>query len=70
MTILLQDPLTPRESQVLKLTVEGKRNKEIAKTLCIAKHTVESHLRRIFTKLGVSSRVEAILLSTQQLSLF
>ncbi len=65
MTTLPLDNLTQRECEVLKLLVEGKRNKEIAKTLCIAEHTVESHLRRIFTKLNISSRIEAVLLSTR-----
>ncbi len=65
MTSPPHDNLTLRECEVLKLLVEGKRNKEIAKILCIAEHTVESHLRRIFTKLGISSRIEAVLLSTR-----
>ncbi len=51
--------LTEREAQVLRLVVEGKTNQEIGLTLEISEKTVEKHLDSIFTKLGVSSRVEA-----------
>ena len=51
--------LTNREQQVLELVVEGKRNKEIAIILIITENTIESHLKSIFSKLGVSSRCQA-----------
>jgi len=51
--------LTQREYDVLALLADGKRNLEIAETLGITKNTVESHLKRIFQKLGVSNRVQA-----------
>lgn len=50
----------PRELQVLTLVARGCGNKEIAERLSISIHTVQSHLSRIFTKLGVSSRTEAV----------
>jgi len=51
--------LTERETQVLRLVVEGKTNQEIGRALGISEKTVEKHLDSIFTKLGVNSRVEA-----------
>jgi DNA-binding NarL/FixJ family response regulator len=51
--------LTPRETEVLRLVTAGKTNQEIGGQLAISEKTVEKHLREIFIKLGVSSRVEA-----------
>jgi DNA-binding NarL/FixJ family response regulator len=50
--------LTERELQVARLVVERKTNPEIAAELFLSLKTVETHLRHIFGKLGVSSRVE------------
>jgi len=55
------DPLSDREREVAKLLQEGKSNKLIAAALGISDRTVEFHLKNIFTKLQVSSRVELIL---------
>jgi DNA-binding NarL/FixJ family response regulator len=52
-------PLTPRELEVLHGVVDGKTNQEIALALSISEKTVEKHLDGVFTKLGVTSRVEA-----------
>ena len=54
------EPLTARELDVLKMLAAGKSNKEIAIRLSITETTVKSHLRSIFTKLAVGSRVEAV----------
>jgi DNA-binding NarL/FixJ family response regulator len=51
--------LTPREIEVLRQVVDGKTNQEIAFALGISEKTVEKHLEGVFTKLGVTSRVEA-----------
>lgn len=50
------DKLTPREIEIARLTCEGFSNKEIARILEISPHTVSTHLRRSFDKLGVQKR--------------
>ena len=52
------ESLTGRELQVARLVVDRKTNPEIAAELFLSQKTVETHLRNIFRKLGVSSRVE------------
>jgi ATP/maltotriose-dependent transcriptional regulator MalT len=53
--------LTKRELEVAKLVSEGKSNPEIASELFLSQKTVESHVRNIFHKLGVSSRIHVAL---------
>ena len=52
--------LTQRESEVLNLVGRGYSSKDIATSLLIGRHTVETHVRNIFHKLGVRSRAEAV----------
>src|SRR5436190_16097216 len=52
--------LSPRETEILALLAKGYRYKEIANTLGINIETVRTHLRRIYDKLQVSSRTEAV----------
>jgi DNA-binding NarL/FixJ family response regulator len=52
------DSLTERELQVARLVVDRKTNIEIASELFLSKKTVETHLRNIFRKINVASRVE------------
>ncbi len=54
------DDLTVREIEVLELMREGMRNLAIAEMLAISPRTVESHVARIMSKLGATSRTEAI----------
>jgi CRP-like cAMP-binding protein len=49
--------LTPAEQQVARLVADGLTNGQVAEQLFLSKHTVESHLKHIFTKLGITSRV-------------
>jgi ATP/maltotriose-dependent transcriptional regulator MalT len=52
--------LSPRETDILRLIAEGLSNKEIARSLDIGPETVKSHLKSIFTKLGVERRAQAV----------
>jgi DNA-binding CsgD family transcriptional regulator len=52
--------LTERELQIATLVASGKVNKQIASELHISEWTVSTHLRRIFAKLGVSSRAAMV----------
>jgi DNA-binding NarL/FixJ family response regulator len=56
-------PLTRRESQVLRLLAAGLSQKEIARALELSHHTIDSHVRKIYRKLKVSSRVAAVTLA-------
>ena len=51
--------LTPRETEVLKLMIEGKNNTEIARELIISTHTAKAHVCNILQKLEVRDRVQA-----------
>ncbi len=49
--------LTPAELRVARLVSEGMTNRAVANHLVVSPHTVDSHLRHIFIKLDISSRV-------------
>ena len=59
-TSLLVDPLSERESEVLQLVAKGLSNREISERLFLALDTVKGHNRRIYRKLGVKNRTQAI----------
>ncbi|HEX6352825.1 helix-turn-helix transcriptional regulator [Actinophytocola sp.] len=50
--------LTESELRVARLVAQGNTNRQIAASLFLSPHTVDSHIRHVFAKLGVSSRVE------------
>lgn len=52
--------LTKREAEVLTLVLEGKSSREVASSLFCSKRTVDFHLARIYDKLQVSNRVQAM----------
>lgn len=52
--------LTPRQRQVLALMARGYRNEQIADELVLSEHTIRNHVANIFQKLGVETRVEAV----------
>ncbi len=52
------EALTPRELEVVALVTLGVTNQQAARRLRLSPHTVNAHLRHVFSKLGVSSRVE------------
>ena len=58
--------LTEREYAVLRLVAQGLNNKDIARELDIAEGTVKQHLQNLFRTLGVSSRVEALVLAARR----
>jgi two-component system, NarL family, nitrate/nitrite response regulator NarL len=53
--------LTKRETEVVKLVVDGHKNRDVAEKLGLTEHTVSNYLFRIYEKLGISSRVELVL---------
>ncbi|MFF3068915.1 response regulator [Kitasatospora sp. NPDC057904] len=57
------DPLTARELDVLQLVGAGLGNSEIADELAVTVGTVKTHLNRIMTKVGISSRAQAVVLA-------
>ena len=52
-------PLSPRETEVLRLAAEGMTNKEIAYRLGLSERTVQFHLNSVYNKTGTNSRAEA-----------
>jgi DNA-binding NarL/FixJ family response regulator len=57
--------ITEREREVLQLLADGRSNKEIAARLGLSPNTVKTHVARLFEKLKVARRTEAILLARE-----
>lgn len=58
--------LTPREREVLRLLACGLATDEIAKTLSISRLTARNHVNKVIEKLGVSSRLQAVVVASQR----
>jgi DNA-binding NarL/FixJ family response regulator len=63
---MVDEPISPRELEVLSLMAAGKRNKEIASDLLIAEDTVKMHVRNILSKLQVNDRTEAVTIALRR----
>ena len=55
-----EEPLTPREQEVLKLIAEAHTNREIGEILHLSEKTVESHRGNLLRKLGMRDRVQLV----------
>jgi len=63
---LAEDPLTPREMDVLKLVAKGMGNQEIGEELVISVQTVRTHVSNILRKLHVANRTQAALFALRE----
>ncbi|HWE68915.1 MAG TPA: response regulator transcription factor [Acidimicrobiales bacterium] len=65
--VLVQDPrldrLTPREREILGLVAKGLSNSEIASTAYVSENTVKTHLARVFDKLQLRDRAQAVIVA-------
>ena len=57
------EPLSEREKEILKFSMAGKEYAQIAEQLFLSKHTVRQHMKNIYSKLHVSSKIEALQIS-------
>jgi DNA-binding NarL/FixJ family response regulator len=60
------DDITPAEMKVIDLVAVGRSNPQVAAELFLSRYTVESHLKSIYSKLGISSRTELAVASERR----
>ena len=63
---VVDDQLSEREIEVLRLVAVGKANKEIARAMSLSEETVKAHLKSIFAKLDVSDRTHAVTIAARR----
>lgn len=63
---IADQPLTYRETQIVRLIAEGQRNKEIASHLAISDETVKMHVKNLMAKLGASDRTHAVTIAIRR----
>jgi DNA-binding NarL/FixJ family response regulator len=54
----VEERITEREMEIVKFVADGLNNREIAELLCISRHTVKTHVQRVYQKLHISSRIK------------
>ncbi len=62
----VDEPLSDREIEVLRLVAAGASNEDAAKTLFVARSTIKKHLQNIYAKLGVGGRMQAVARAREQ----
>ncbi len=63
---IIDNPLSDRETEVLKLLSQGLNYKDVAETMFLSPHTVKTHIKNIYSKLHVNNRAEAIYKAIKQ----
>ncbi len=63
---IIENPLSDRETEVLKMLSKGMNYKEVASDIFLSPHTVKTHIKNIYSKLHVNSRAEAIYKAIKQ----
>ncbi len=63
---IIENPLSERETEVLKLLSKGMNYKDVAEDLYLSPHTIKTHIKNIYSKLHVNNRAEAIYKAIKQ----
>jgi len=63
---IIENPLSERETEVLKMLSKGMNYKEVAEDIYLSPHTVKTHIKNIYSKLHVNNRAEAIYKALKQ----
>jgi DNA-binding NarL/FixJ family response regulator len=63
---LVEDALTARELEVLRLLAAGNRNRDVAEAMSISEDTVKVHVKHIMEKLGANDRTEAVVIALRR----
>jgi two-component system, NarL family, response regulator LiaR len=63
---MLENPLTPREIEILQQIAMGKTNQQIADDLVVSERTVRTHVTNILSKLGLTNRTQAVIYALKE----